>query len=142
MLRRSQTLGLFWAVNKLKHPPTHGYELSVLPDDKVLTEFLLDNKDHLVHVIIGNGEECPLTQKMTSVLHHTPLGQPKDVKLALLNASKCEKLIRDEGVLAIPTTLIYFRGKLIDRVVGTRPRELMVKSRFTLRNHDLSPYSY
>jgi hypothetical protein len=141
MLRRTGLTAAYWGVNKLKYPPTHGYELAVLPDESVLPEFLHEHKDNIVHVIVGNGDGCPLTKKMTSVLHHTPLGMPKDVKLALLEASKCERLIRDESILALPTTLIYFRGKLVDRVVGTRPRELMVKSRFTLRNHDLSPYS-
>merc|ERR1711991_365556 len=141
MLRRSGLVHAFWGVSKLKFPPAHGYELSELRDETVLPEFLAAHPSCVVHVIIGNGPECPLTEKLTQVLHHTPLGQPKDVKIALLHAPNATQLVERENVLALPTTLVYFREKLTDRVVGTRPRELMVKSRFILRNHDLSPYS-
>ena len=140
-MRRTSALGLSWSIGKLRYPPVHGYELSLLPDDSCVPEFLAEHKDGVVHVIIGNGENCEMTKKLTSVLHHTPLGQPKDVKLALLQGANAEKLIKAETIMALPTTLIYFRGKLVDRVVGTRPAELMTKSRFVLRNHDLSPFS-
>ena len=141
MLRfTSRTLGLFSAA-RLQQPPTHGYELSELPTEEVLPEFLDLHRDSVVHVIVGNGAECELTNKITSVLHHTPLGNPKDVKLALVHAADAPKLIKEQSVIALPTTLIYFRGRLIDRVVGARVRELMVKSRFTLRNNELSPFS-
>ena len=141
MLRRSPALGAIWGLNKLRQPPVHGYELSILPDEGTLPHFLAEHRDCVVHLLVSSGEDCELSKKMTSVLHHTPLGHPRDVKLAMLSAAAAEKLIKDECILALPTTLIYFRGKVIDRVVGTRPRELMVKSRFTLRNNDMSPYS-
>jgi hypothetical protein len=141
MLRGSARFLSIFSAARLTQPPTHGYELSELPGEHVLQEFLDVHREGIVHVIVGNGADCPLTNKVTSVLHHTPLGNPKDVKLALLQAGTAERLVKEQGILALPTTLIYFRGKLMDRVVGTRVRELMVKSRFILRNHELSPYS-
>ena len=141
MLRHSSRLLSIFSASRLSQPPTHGYELSELSDEQVLPEFLDVHREAVVHVIVGNGADCPLTNKVTSVLHHTPLGNPKDVKLALLHGDAAERLIKEQCIMALPTTLIYFRGKLMDRVVGTRVRELMVKSRFILRNNDISPFS-
>lgn len=132
---------LLWALGKLKQPPSHGYELALVPNDEVLKEFLVAHPDKLVHVVVGNGEDCQLTKKLTAVLHLTPLGLPRDVKLALLQAPTAQRLIKEQNVMALPTTLIYFRGELVDRVVGVRVKELMTKSRFILRNHDMSPFS-
>jgi hypothetical protein len=141
MLRRTPITAYLFAMARVRHPPSHGYELALIPEEDVLREFLATYNDKLIHVVVANGEDCPLTKKITSVLHLTPLGHPRDVKLALLNAKQAPKLIRETGIMALPTTLVYFRGELVDRVVGIRMKELMTKSRFILRNHDMSPFS-
>lgn len=143
MLRRATLLRVnaLTALSKLGKPPQYGYELSEIPHESSLPDYLAAHKSNLVHVIVGNGGDDELTKKLTSVLHHTPLGDPECVKIALIQRDEAPKWCKEHNVMAYPTTLLWYDGKVTDRVVGVRPKELMTKSRFLLRREGMNVYS-
>jgi hypothetical protein len=156
MFRRSLVTPFVFQLMKLKHPPQQGYEVSLIPDEDVLRDFLALHKKKLVLTVLtaapatleGSARqksltkgEDDLTTKLTAVLHHTALGDPAHVRIALLEAAHAPKLMEKHKIFALPTTVLFFNKNYVDRVVGVRPVEIMTKSRFLLRNNDMNIFS-
>lgn len=82
-----------------------------------------------------------LALRLVASFNNTTLGDPKEVRIAAVPAERAPVLIQKYGVLALPTTLIFFKGQLKDRVVGFRPAEVSTKTRFLMRNEGLNIFA-
>lgn len=76
----------------------------------------------------------PLTRSYISSMNAMNLGNPDEVKIALVPGMQCPKLMDEFNVITFPTTLLFLNGQCVYRVVGARTRELSIKSLFMLRN--------
>ena len=50
------------------------------------------------------------------------------IKFAKLNTDENQKIAMKQGIMSIPTLLLYKEGKQVNRVVGALPEALMEKS--------------
>ncbi|AAZ10767.1 uncharacterized protein TEOVI_000874500 [Trypanosoma equiperdum] len=148
MLRLTRPFLFITKIAKISRPPASGYEIAELPNEKVFTDFLDHHKTRCVvailhtgslHRRVGDGAETsiaedPLTRSFISSINAVNLGNPNEVKLALVPGPRAKKMVNEYGVLTFPTVLIFLDGKCVERVVGARVRETAIKSLFTLRN--------
>ncbi len=137
-----------WQLMRLQRSPPEGYQVIEVANDAMFTDFLNDHRQFCVLGIlfadIGGGYSADAVQmgnRLTGTLHNIPMGDPKHVRVALLPASRCEKLMAKHNVIALPTSLVCFDGEVRDRIVGFRPREISTKCRFLLRNEGLNVFS-
>ncbi|CCW60691.1 unnamed protein product [Phytomonas sp. EM1] len=77
----------------------------------------------------------PLTRTFISSLNTVNLGNPDELRIALVPGPKTPYLVNRYSILTYPTTLLFFEGRYIDRCVGARARELSIKTLFMLRNN-------
>ncbi|KPA82369.1 putative mitochondrial hypothetical protein [Leptomonas pyrrhocoris] len=75
-----------------------------------------------------------LTRSFISSINALNLGNPSEVKLALVPGPQAPRLVEEYNVITYPTTLLFLDGQCVYRVVGARTRELSIKSLFMLRN--------
>eukprot|EP00758_Cryptobia_borreli_P004426 Tbor_TRINITY_DN4364_c0_g1::TRINITY_DN4364_c0_g1_i1::g.7835::m.7835 len=69
------------------------------------------------------------------------LGHPDIVKVATIPGAQSPRLTEMHRILAHPTCLLYWNGKMIDRVVGARYHEVSTKALFTLRKEGKEVFS-
>lgn len=50
------------------------------------------------------------------------------IKFGKLNTDENQKIAMQQGIMSIPTLLIYKSGKQVDRVIGALPEPLLEKS--------------
>nr|CCC90056.1 conserved hypothetical protein [Trypanosoma congolense IL3000] len=148
MLRLTRPTQFITKISKIPRPPASGYEIAELPNERVFTGFLSHHKAYCVLAILHTGGLCtrgasattnniaedPLTRSFVSSINAMNLGNPNEVKLALVPGPQATKLVDTYSILTYPTTLIFMEGKCVERVVGARTRELAIKTLFTLRN--------
>jgi hypothetical protein len=124
---------------QVSKPPLSGYEVSELPDEHVLQEFVVSHKGRLVMTIVHSGRfqsirEDPLTRQFISRLNGYNFGNPEELAFALVPGPSAKKIVDDNAIITYPTTLLMWEGGCFDKVVGARPSELSVKCLFKLRN--------
>ncbi|KAL7707773.1 hypothetical protein N2W54_003418 [Lotmaria passim] len=76
----------------------------------------------------------PLTRSFISSINALNLGNPSEVKLALVPGPQAPHMVEEYNIITYPTTLLFLDGQCVYRVVGARTRELSIKSLFMLRN--------
>ncbi|KAG5468338.1 hypothetical protein LSCM1_02318 [Leishmania martiniquensis] len=76
----------------------------------------------------------PLTRSFISSINGMNLGNPDEVKLALVPGPQAQSFVEEYNVITYPTSLLFLNGQCVHRVVGARTRELSIKSLFMLRN--------
>ncbi|CAM38597.1 conserved hypothetical protein [Leishmania braziliensis MHOM/BR/75/M2904] len=76
----------------------------------------------------------PLTRSFISSINAMNLGNPEEVKLALVPGPQAPCFVEEYNVITYPTSLLFLNGQCVHRVVGARTRELSIKSLFMLRN--------
>ncbi|GET92359.1 hypothetical protein, conserved [Leishmania tarentolae] len=76
----------------------------------------------------------PLTRSFISSINAMNLGNPEEVKLALVPGPQAPCFVEEYNVITYPTSFLFLNGQCIYRVVGARTRELSIKSLFMLRN--------
>ncbi|KAG5491722.1 hypothetical protein JIQ42_01628 [Leishmania sp. Namibia] len=76
----------------------------------------------------------PLTRSFISSINAMNLGNPEEVKLALVPGPLAPSFVKGFNVITYPTSLLFLNGQCVYRVVGARTRELSIKSLFMLRN--------
>lgn len=140
-MRQNRCQLFFWDVSRLLRPPKAGYELSLMPDETSLRDFIVLHREKVVITVIRDHENCPLANKLISVFHHAPFGDPRSVRFAVISAQHAPRIIAENQVLAFPTSLLFFRRQVEEKVVGARPRDLMIKSRFLLRREGKNVFS-
>lgn len=160
MFRQSWTRYAFLTkITKISKAPASGYELSELPNEKVLREFMQYHKTKGILVMLHNGDiksavtagtgapraadavpqvssiaQDPLTRSFVSSINAMNMGNPEEVKLALVPGPMAPRLVEEYNILTYPTTLLFIDGRCVYRCVGARTRELSIKSLFMLRN--------
>jgi hypothetical protein len=82
-----------------------------------------------------------LTRSFISSINALNLGNPSEVKLALVPGPQAPRLVDEYNVITYPTTLLFLDGQCVYRVVGARTRELSIKSLFMLRNGERNVFS-
>ena len=127
----------FSSPSSLWSAPQAGYEIASLPHEKLLREYLDYHQHRLVLTILAD-EKDSLCQGLLRALAHINLGFPGHVRLATVPIMEARDVIERERVLAVPTTLFYWKGSVVERTVGVRPLEIGTKSRMWLRSHNLS----
>lgn len=138
-MRRTFTARYLGALRNIPRPPISGYEIAELPNERILREFLAVHKEKLVVAILHSGcypriKDDPITSCFVGTLNLQNYGDPNLVRMALVPGTGCNKLLDEYNILTFPTTLLFHNGKLFDRVVGARGRELSIKCLFKLRN--------
>ncbi|KAG5494025.1 hypothetical protein JKF63_01858 [Porcisia hertigi] len=83
----------------------------------------------------------PLTRSFISSINAMNLGNPEEVKLALVPGPQAPGLLEEYNVITYPTSLLFLNGQCVHRVVGARTRELSIKSLFMLRNGGRNVFS-
>ncbi|ORC93689.1 uncharacterized protein TM35_000015660 [Trypanosoma theileri] len=155
MLRVTTRCSFITKISKISRPPASGYEIAELPDEKVLMDFIKFHKTRAVLAILHSGNlrkmrkgeqnmqitEDPLTRSFISSVNAMNMGNPSEVKLALVPGPQAPKLVNEYSVLTYPTVLLFMNGKCVERVVGARTREVSIKSLFTLRNEKRNIFS-
>lgn len=82
-----------------------------------------------------------LTRSFISSINAMNLGNPAEVKLALVPGPQAPRMVDEYNVITYPTTLLFLDGQCVYRVVGARTRELSIKSLFMLRNGGRNVFS-
>lgn len=164
MLRFTNSRLFISKLRAVSKPPAGGYEIAELPNEKVLKEFMNFYKSKGVLAVLhsgnihknalldggskrglgkaGGGEtggasviaSDPLTRTYISSINAMNLGNPDEVKIALVPGPQAPHLVEEFNIITYPTTLLFLDGKCVYRVVGARTRELSIKSLFMLRN--------
>eukprot|EP00796_Vickermania_ingenoplastis_P007321 gene7321-5157_t len=155
MLRRTFGQCFLKSVYRISKPPVSGYEMSELPSERVLYEFMQHYQSKGVIVVVHSADaavskasespaakpgiisEDPLLRTFVSSMNTVNFGNPSEVKIALVPGKKAPTFVREFCIVTYPTTLLFFNGKYVDRCVGARTRELSIKSLFMLRNGTL-----
>ncbi|CCW66499.1 unnamed protein product [Phytomonas sp. Hart1] len=83
----------------------------------------------------------PLTRTFVSSLNKVNLGNPDELRIALVPGPKTPDLVNKYSILTYPTTLLFVESRYVDRCVGARSRELSIKSLFMLRNNGRDVFS-
>lgn len=83
----------------------------------------------------------PVARSLISGFNLVNLGHPDDVKVVTVPGNLSPTMVSAYHVLAYPTSLIFFRNKYVDKVVGCRFDEVATKCLFTLRNNNCNIYS-
>lgn len=83
----------------------------------------------------------PLTRSFVSSINAMNLGNPDEVKLALVPGPQSPRLVEEFNVITYPTCLLFLDGQCVYRVVGARTQELSIKSLFMLRNAGRNVFS-
>ena len=93
------------------------------------------NQQHVIN------KQDPGARSLLAGFNLVNLGHPDVVKVATIPGPQCPRLVQLHRVLTYPTTLLYYKGKVVDKVVGARYQEVSIKSLFTLRNDDKEVFS-
>lgn len=153
-LRRTSRLCFVSQFFSIAKAPVSGYEISELPNERVLQNFMRYHKTKGVIVVLHSGDmrsvkersdkelmrkesavaADPLTRTFISSLSTVNLGNPSEVKIALVPGQKAPLLSEQFNVITYPTSLLFMNGTCVYRCVGARSRELSIKSLFMLRN--------
>ncbi|EPY30903.1 hypothetical protein STCU_03800 [Strigomonas culicis] len=168
MLRRTGLNRFITKIMKVSKPPTSGYEISELPNEGVLREFMQFYKTKGVLVMVHSGEsetqapkaasqkqsgsssettantlvKDPIMRSFVSSINALNLGNPDEVKLALVPGPEAPRLVDAYNIITYPTTLMFLDGRCVYRVVGARTNELSIKSLFMLRNGGRNIFSH
>lgn len=145
MLRYTSGRYFLTKLSKISKPPISGYEISELPNEHVLQEFVKHHRERLVMAILHSGlprlPEDHVVSSFIATLNLQNFGHPSQVAFALVPGPQAPKLVEENVVLGFPTTLLLWNGKVFERVVGARSRELAIKSLFKLRNEGKNIFS-
>lgn len=170
MLKRTNSWLWLQKLFGISKPPVSGYEISELPNERVLKEFMHYYKTKGVLVVLHSSginmteeenitvgdtstrsvsrssssssiSKDPLLRTFISSMNAMNLGNPSEVKIALVPGIRAPHLVREYCVLTYPTTLMFLNGELVYRCVGARTRELSIKSLFMLRNAERNIFS-
>ena len=145
MLRRCPVRHFITKIAKISKPPMSGYEISELPNEQVLQDFVRHHRERLVLTILHSGlprlQEDHVVSSFVATLNMQNFGHPSQVAFALVPGPQAPILVDQNAVLGFPTTLLLWNGKVFERVVGARSRELSIKSLFKLRNEGRNIFS-
>ncbi len=152
MLRRTLPFLYLMEMQRVWKGPVNGYEVAELPNEAVLDEFLTVYRDKLVVTIVHNGlnpqaphvvssQYDPLMAHFLSQLNALNYGNPAEVKFALLPIQHAAQFVENHQVLCVPTMVLMHDKKMVQKTVGHRHRELMVKCLFFLRNNGRNVFS-
>lgn len=217
MFRRTGTSWFIAKIFSVSKPPTAGYEIAELPNEKVLRDFMQHYRTKGVLVILHSGLTAeskaatavaetaataaaagaaaatnspsissspstahpagsgkrpaatsagghassaavastspaasvpfsaithdPVTRSFISSINAVNLGNPEEVKLALVPGPAAPSLVDEYNIITYPTTLLFMDGACVFRCVGARTRELSIKSLFMLRNAGRNVFS-
>lgn len=148
MWRASGIHRMLFQAMRLLRPPPDGYPLAEMPNEAVLADFVQDSVGKVVVAFVIPDQEAGYGtaavqdgKKFLGILHRVPLGDPNCVRLAVIGASRAPRLMQRSEVLALPTTLIFWKKDVVETVVGLKPRELSVKVRFLLRREGLNVFA-
>lgn len=86
-------------------------------------------------------ESDPLLRTFISSMNTMNLGNPDEVKIALVPGRRAPGFLRQYSIITYPTTLLFINGKCVYRCIGARTRELSIKSLFMLRNNKRNIFS-
>lgn len=145
-MKRTCLSRMLGVLRNIPKPPIAGYEISELPNEKIFFDFLRHHKEKLVIAVLHSGcftrvSDDPLTSGFISTLNLQNYGHPTLVKFALVPGPNAVKMVEEHSVLTYPTTLLFYDGKVCERVVGARSRELSIKCLFKLRNEGKNIFS-
>ncbi len=140
------------SMSRVWKTPSNGYDISELPNEDILAEFLAFYKEKLVVTVVHNGlnptaphvverEFDPLMAHFIRSLNHHNFGNPAEVKFALVPLQSAKKFVETHKVLAAPTCMLMHNNAAVQRTVGIRHGELQVKCLFFLRNNDKNIFS-
>ena len=108
------------------------------PESKKLGSKMLGKTATQQHII---NKQDPGARSLLAGFNLVNLGHPDIVKVATIPGPQCPRLVQLHRVITYPTTLLYYKGKVVDKVVGARYQEVSIKSMFTLRNDDREVFS-
>lgn len=139
MLRGTSANRFLHVLGRITRPPISGYEIAELPNEKVLKEFVAFHKEKLVVALVHSGgfpkiSDDPITGCFVSTLNLQNYGHPDNVRFCLVPGPSAPRLLDEQNILTFPTTLLYYDGAVVERVLGARGRELAIKCLFRLRN--------
>ena len=215
MLRSSTTRLFIWKLQRMRHPPISGYELTEFSSEQLLRQFITFHQNRVVVAVVhanppvlskpspmgkatvklvpkgetedaaedifltpeqvqadrliqkrkkaiqarmmrqgakAAGFEMPVdedtaqmaekydaeTIKFISAFNEWNFGDAREVRFATIPISKAGKFADEFELLGTPTSLIFYKGKVMSRVVGFRPIEIATKTKFLLRNEGMS----
>eukprot|EP00760_Papus_ankaliazontas_P030350 PhM_4_TR4786/c0_g1_i1/m.58950 len=130
----------YMRIRALKRPPPQGYTVFHLSNGTELKEYLTEYSKKVSIVVLYEKESEAMLKNYKKFICQAPLGSADDVTIAYLPTDVCPRTVwENERVLGLPASLIYYDKKCVGKVIGIRPNELSVKSRFVCRNAGLNP---
>ena len=91
-------------------------------DDATFKDFLKKNKVVLVDFY---ADWCGPCQAMKPVLEELSQEMKGKIAFAKINVDQNRQSSMEYGVMSIPTMLVFRAGKLVDRLVGALPKEML-----------------
>ena len=83
-------------------------------------QFVLNNKEELV-VVDFYANWCGPCRMLAPII--TDVCEQHNVKLYKVNTDENEILAKQNGVLALPTVMLFRNGEMVEKFVGFRPHE-------------------
>jgi len=77
-------------------------------------------------------EWCPPCRKLGPTLEEVAVELAGQIKIVKVNVQEASALATDNGVMNIPTMIIFIDGEEVNRIVGNRPKNRLLR--------DLAPY--
>ena len=91
-------------------------------DDSGFSSFI---KEHKLAVIDFYADWCGPCQLMKPVLEQVSSELKGKAAFAKINIDKSGGKAAEYGIMSIPTILVFSSGKLVDRLVGSLPKEML-----------------
>jgi thioredoxin 1 len=77
-------------------------------------------------------EWCPPCRKLGPILEEVAVELDGRLKIVKVNVQEVSALASDNGVMNIPTMIIFKNGEEVNRIVGNRPKDRLL--------NELEPY--
>ena len=77
-------------------------------------------------------EWCPPCRKLGPTLEEVAVDLDGQLKIVKINVQEVNTLATDNGVMNIPTMIIFIDGEEVNRIVGNRPKNRLLR--------ELQPY--
>lgn len=55
------------------------------------------------------------------------ISEERSIWIGKINADENKKMVEEYGIISLPTTIVFENGKEVKRIIGAKPKHLMLK---------------
>ena len=80
---------------------------------------------HKVILIDFWAEWCRPCKMFSPILDE--ISEERSIWIGKINADENKKMVEEYGIISLPTTIVFENGKEVKRIIGAKPKHLMLK---------------